>query len=189
MIEYDNIRKNIVRLRELKSLTQEQVAKLAGLTNGTISQVESGKVIPTLHTVQAMAWALGVEPASLLQAHTKSARRGPRVALTDRVGDNLTIIRLGSLISQAKLAREAGMGQIEISRIETGRRCNLTIPLLHRLAMALHSLGITKTGKMNNLLVRPTHRIQRTWLKYTSFRVGKGVCLKSHMTYKMIPIA
>lgn len=188
MIEYDNIRKNVIKLRELRNLTQVQLAKIAGLTGATVSLVETGKAIPTLHTVQVIAWALGVEPASLLQGHTKSAKRGPRAVLTDRVCDNLTIVRLGSLISQAKVAREAGMGPMEISQIETGKRRNLTIAVLHRLAMALHSLGCTKTGKISNLLAKPTHRVLRTWLKYTSFRCGKRVTLKTHMAYKLIPV-
>ena len=54
------------RLREAAGLTQQDLAKLTGLTTATISYAETGRVDPSLDTIKRLAEALGVQPGALL---------------------------------------------------------------------------------------------------------------------------
>lgn len=56
-----NISKNIRRLREIKGLSQEKLARLADVANNTIVKIEAGKnQNPTLDTLNKIAKALEV---------------------------------------------------------------------------------------------------------------------------------
>lgn len=58
----------IRRLRERQDMTQEQLAKKAGVTQGYIAQLESGlKKNPSLPTLKKLARALGVPVGELLE--------------------------------------------------------------------------------------------------------------------------
>lgn len=63
------------RNRADRSLTQEQLAELAGLDRKTISRVENGHYSPSLDNVWALADALNIEAYSLLLPSTQRARR------------------------------------------------------------------------------------------------------------------
>lgn len=55
------------RLRELRGLTQEQLAHRAGMTLGGYRKVECGdKSNPRLRTMERIAWVLAVEVKDLL---------------------------------------------------------------------------------------------------------------------------
>lgn len=54
-------------VRALKDLTQEQVAKRAGLTRSTVGKIEDGTANPRLTTLLKVAAALEVPPAELLK--------------------------------------------------------------------------------------------------------------------------
>jgi DNA-binding XRE family transcriptional regulator len=57
----------IRRLREARDMTQQELATRAGLTQGYVSQLESGlKQSPSLPTLRKLARALGVPVAELL---------------------------------------------------------------------------------------------------------------------------
>ena len=65
-------------LREQRRLTQDQLEKLSGVAQNTISKLESRPAArPVFETVMALANALGVEPTAL--------RFGPDPARTKRV--------------------------------------------------------------------------------------------------------
>ena len=53
-------------LRKKAGLTQEQLAEIAGVSNVTISQWENGGYIPKTQSIKALAKALGVSEADLL---------------------------------------------------------------------------------------------------------------------------
>ena len=53
-------------LREAAGLTQQDLAKLTGLTTATISYAETGRVEPSLDTIRRLAAALNVQPGVLL---------------------------------------------------------------------------------------------------------------------------
>ena len=55
-------------LRAERQLQQRQLAEKAGLTPSMLSQIESGRLTPSLHTLGKVAGALGVSIASLFEA-------------------------------------------------------------------------------------------------------------------------
>lgn len=57
----------IHRRRKDLDLSQAGLAEKAGLTNITISRVESGSASPTRRTLSKIALALGIEPVALLR--------------------------------------------------------------------------------------------------------------------------
>lgn len=58
----------IRRLRADRGLQQRQLAEKADLTPSMVSQIESGRLTPSLHTLGRVAAALGVPIASLFDA-------------------------------------------------------------------------------------------------------------------------
>jgi len=64
---YKTVGENIVRLRQLKGWTQEDLAHYADLTVSSVSKIERGKSNPTLRTLDRIADALGVETDELLR--------------------------------------------------------------------------------------------------------------------------
>ncbi len=66
----------IKKLREARSLTQEELASRAGTTVGTVSRLEAAKSAPAWATVMQISDALGVSLTELAKAVEK-ARRSP----------------------------------------------------------------------------------------------------------------
>ena len=58
----------IKALRQTRQLQQRQLAEKSGLTPSMVSQIESGKLTPSLHTLGRLAGALGVPIAALFEA-------------------------------------------------------------------------------------------------------------------------
>ncbi len=58
----------IKALRAERALQQRQLAEKAGLTPSLLSQIESGRLTPSIHTLGKLAGALGVSIASLFEA-------------------------------------------------------------------------------------------------------------------------
>jgi transcriptional regulator with XRE-family HTH domain len=56
---------NVVRIRERKGLTQEQLGWAAGLHQTAVTRIESGERMPTLPTILKIAEGLEVPPADL----------------------------------------------------------------------------------------------------------------------------
>ena len=59
--------RNAARLRAAAGLTQEQLAVRAGLSQQYISDLERGKLNPTIVTLYELATALGVGPVELVR--------------------------------------------------------------------------------------------------------------------------
>jgi transcriptional regulator with XRE-family HTH domain len=57
---------NVRRLRARKKLSQKALADRVGISVSYVSMLERGQRSPPLETVEKMARALGVSPASLL---------------------------------------------------------------------------------------------------------------------------
>ena len=57
---------NIRRLRELRALSQRELAAVAKLSVTTVNRVETGQRKPLPRTVRKLAEALGVTPEELL---------------------------------------------------------------------------------------------------------------------------
>src|SRR5437016_9101846 len=75
---------NLRQLREARGLTQEQIAKLAGLPRATWSHLESGGANPTLAVLHKAALALSVTLEELLSTPRSSGRFYPRGSLPTR---------------------------------------------------------------------------------------------------------
>lgn len=59
---------NMVRIRKAKRISQEQLAKQSGISQSSISFIETGQNSPTIFTAQKIAVALGVSLIELIGA-------------------------------------------------------------------------------------------------------------------------
>jgi transcriptional regulator with XRE-family HTH domain len=75
---------NIRTLRETRGLTQEQMAKLAGVPRATWGHLETGSANPTLAVLDKVATALQVPLEELTAAPRSSGRLYPKAALRSR---------------------------------------------------------------------------------------------------------
>jgi transcriptional regulator with XRE-family HTH domain len=75
---------NVRHLREARGLTQQQLARLAGLPRATWSLVESGASNPTLAVLDKVATALQVPIEELTSAPRAAGRLHPRGSLRVR---------------------------------------------------------------------------------------------------------
>ena len=55
------------KLRMAKKLSQAALAKSAGVSREYVNKIEAGRYDPPLSTITALAKALGVKPARLLE--------------------------------------------------------------------------------------------------------------------------
>jgi len=68
MSNNQNLANNIKKLREVKGLSQEKLARLADVANNTLIKMESGEnQNPTLDTLKKVAKALGVSIEELIK--------------------------------------------------------------------------------------------------------------------------
>lgn len=65
----------MIRRRRMLGLTQEQVAKRAGLTQSVVARLENSPHIPRIDTLQKVAFALGLrfELVEMLPGHEEAA--------------------------------------------------------------------------------------------------------------------
>lgn len=63
-------------LREKKSITQAQIAEQLGITQGAVSQWESGVTNPSISTVSKLSVILGCTVDELLGIKKSSTREG-----------------------------------------------------------------------------------------------------------------
>ncbi len=89
--------KNIKVARHTRGLTQAAVAAMVGKSVETISNIERGNILPGLDTLVALANALEVSPASLLdglgeadadRTHETEVRLAPLVRAAVDLDDN-----------------------------------------------------------------------------------------------------
>jgi len=59
---------NVRHFRRLRGMTQQDLAKAAGLGRSFISQLERGRFSATLETIGALSTALGITPAQLMRS-------------------------------------------------------------------------------------------------------------------------
>lgn len=75
---------NTARIRELRGLTQGQLAEMVQANQATISKIESGKGNPTLSMINRIAKALDVHPSQLFALDTLKQRA---VLAIEEIGD------------------------------------------------------------------------------------------------------
>lgn len=69
------IGKNIQKMRKQKQFTLDTLAERSGVSKSMLSQIESGKVNPTVATVWKIARGLGVELDALLKGMDRSLKK------------------------------------------------------------------------------------------------------------------
>ncbi len=67
-----NISDNIRRIRKLKNLSQKEIASAIDIAQAQYSVIESGKVTPTIPTLEKIARVLEVDISELFKDPTKS---------------------------------------------------------------------------------------------------------------------
>jgi transcriptional regulator with XRE-family HTH domain len=104
----DNLGRNIQQLREARGVTQQQIARLAGIPRATWANLESGSANPTLSVLVKVAQALQVRLEELIEP----PRRMGRLYLAERLATR----RRGS-VTVRKLLPESIAG-LELERLE-----------------------------------------------------------------------
>jgi len=87
-IEYAraSIARDVIRERRSLGLSQERLAKLAGIRQETLSRIETGKHTPTVRVVTKIDQALSEARRLRTPLKSKKARRSPRRAKLSRKG-------------------------------------------------------------------------------------------------------
>lgn len=89
-----NLAENLRGLREARGLSQEQIAKVAGLPRPTWSNLESGASNPTLSVLTRVAAALAMRVDELLAPPRSQARHYPAGSLPSRTRGKVQIRKL-----------------------------------------------------------------------------------------------
>jgi transcriptional regulator with XRE-family HTH domain len=85
---------NVAQLREVRGLTQEQMARLAGVPRATWAHLESGNANPTLAVLNRAASALQVTIEELIRRPDSAVKRYPATVLPTRTRGSVTIRKL-----------------------------------------------------------------------------------------------
>src|SRR5215212_2409867 len=86
--------RNVRTLREARSMTQAQMAKLASLPRATWQNLESGAANPTLTVLDRVASAFQVTIEELVAAPRSEARHYPRAQLVVKTRGSATVRKL-----------------------------------------------------------------------------------------------
>lgn len=86
--------KNIKQLREARGLTQQQIAKLAGVPRATWAHLESGAANPTLGILHRAATALQVSIEELISTAPAACRHYPKDSLPTRSPGQVLVRKL-----------------------------------------------------------------------------------------------
>lgn len=110
--------RNLQQLREARGLTQQQIAKQAGLPRATWTHLESGEGNPTLGVLFKAAQALGVSLEELIAEPKAVSRHYPAGSLPTRHPGDATVRRLlpdpiaGMEIERIELPARGRMGGV-----------------------------------------------------------------------------
>jgi len=113
----------IALLRRDKKLSQAELAEKVGISTTYLCQIEKGNVTPSLETLKAIAEALGVSPQDIMETPC-------------HIGCRIKKVRQERGITQAELARKAGVSTGLIGQIESGK-VEPSIKTLEKIASAL----------------------------------------------------
>jgi transcriptional regulator with XRE-family HTH domain len=85
---------NVAQLREARGLSQQQMAKLAGVPRATWAHLESGHANPTLAVLNRAAAALQITIEELIRAPRTAVKHFPAATLPVRTRGEVTIRKL-----------------------------------------------------------------------------------------------
>ena len=86
-----NLARNLRLLREARSQTQQQLARLSGVPRPTVANLESGSANPTLSVLVRVAAALGVSIEELIGPPRSSVRFFPAASVPVEVKHGVTV--------------------------------------------------------------------------------------------------
>ncbi len=89
-----NLGRNIQQLREGRGLSQQQIARIAGMPRATWANLESGASNPTLSVLVKVAQALQVRLEELIEPPHRSGRLYKAATLPSRKRGEVTVRRL-----------------------------------------------------------------------------------------------
>jgi XRE family transcriptional regulator, regulator of sulfur utilization len=89
-----NLANNMKQLREARGITQQQVAKIAGIPRPTWANLESGSANPTLQVLVRVAGALSVTVEELIAPPRASAKFYPAATLPIRRRGQVVVRKL-----------------------------------------------------------------------------------------------
>jgi transcriptional regulator with XRE-family HTH domain len=107
---------NVVQLREARGLTQQQIAKLAGVPRATWAHLETGHANPTLAVLNRAAAALQVTIEELIRA--------PRAAVKYFAADSLPTRSRGAVAIRKLLPEPIPGMEIDRMQLPPGARMN-----------------------------------------------------------------
>lgn len=92
----DRLAKNLVVLRRARGLSQQTLAKMAGIPRSTLAHAESGCGNPTLETVASIATALQVTWEEMLASRRPECllQKGADLSVVERIGGAARIVKL-----------------------------------------------------------------------------------------------
>jgi len=85
---------NVAQLREARGLTQQQMARLAGVPRATWANLETGHSNPTLAVLSRVAVALQVTIEELIAAPRPAVKHFPAAMLVTRTRGEVTVRKL-----------------------------------------------------------------------------------------------
>lgn len=110
-VTYMKTNEVLIAERNKRKITQRALALKSGVSNATISRIESGEVVPDVATLEKIATALNLDINYLLgrQSNTKKTRPS-----------NLEIVRKGARMSEEEFATLAGVTADDVISWENG---------------------------------------------------------------------
>ncbi|TQR18147.1 helix-turn-helix domain-containing protein [Psychrobacillus soli] len=117
------IGKRIRYLRRLQGLTSEELAKLAGVSQSMISQIERGLVSPSLETLWKLAHSLKVQVFSFFETEEPSA------VTISRAGEAKVVKRIRPNVSYELLSPSTGK-QMSFFKMIVAPGEDLDVPFL-----------------------------------------------------------
>jgi transcriptional regulator with XRE-family HTH domain len=138
--------KNIRQLRESRSLSQEQVAKLSGVPRATWTNLESGEANPTISVLMKVAGALQVSVEELISPPITDFQLYPRGSLPEK---KRGVVALRRLVP-------GWLGSIEFDRMEFPPRARMT-GIAHR--NGTREFLICESGQMEITASGETRRL------------------------------
>ena len=94
----DALAQNVRAIRELRGLTQQQLADLCDLPRSTIAHVEGGSTNPTLSVLAHLAGALHLSLEELLAPPRARCQLYPRGSLPEEISRRSGVARLSKLL-------------------------------------------------------------------------------------------
>lgn len=112
--------RRVKQARKMRGISQAELAKLAGVTPSTISQIESDMIMPSLYTLFRLADVLSVQPSFFLQEGDDTA---PRLVFSPTEAKEIAIPHIPRSSAVAKAVTplgSEGAGHVYVLEIPPG---------------------------------------------------------------------